>query len=379
MRPPPGPSSLTGGSSSAGPRFRPAATRFTHRGKQYEVMMLDWFSLRIVYESSWWNLPTTYETTRITYSARCRCYSKAPAWKCTRASQFYSMNLVRRHGVVFFLLQITLANHDESSIRSEITWTVALEIRSTTLFTLISSVDRMQGWIPPLAQSPKQLLPTLWILLPPCTSIVHVSFLSILERAVWTGFSSEFRCQYCLLDDIEHRCAQRRSHQSEIRSTLPSLVEMCQSIDETIEERSKARSLLREEHQETVLAGSPASALYWRGFYCHFCSEWNIQIQVRTVISFHLIVVSLFSRHFEEFFCTHAPLIENHFHKIMSAAEVNINDRNAIAAALLEVSIERRWRCETSSFFSPRNCSISKMICTRYTLGHVFSFLHGIC
>ncbi|CAF1397090.1 unnamed protein product [Adineta steineri] len=41
-------------------------------------------------------------------------------------------------------------------------------------------------------------------------------------------------------------------------------------------------------------------------------------------------------KHFEEFFCTHAPLIENHFQKIMTAAEVNINERNSIAAALLD-------------------------------------------
>ena len=46
------------------------------------------------------------------------------------------------------------------------------------------------------------------------------------------------------------------------------------------------------------------------------------------------------NRHFEEFFCTHAPLIENHFQKIMAAAEANIHDRNAVAPALLEV----RWR-----------------------------------
>jgi hypothetical protein len=45
----------------------------------------------------------------------------------------------------------------------------------------------------------------------------------------------------------------------------------------------------------------------------------------------------IFHRHFEEFFCTHAPLIENHFQKIMIAAEVNINERNAVAAALLDV------------------------------------------
>ncbi|UJR31107.1 hypothetical protein I4U23_018615 [Adineta vaga] len=41
-------------------------------------------------------------------------------------------------------------------------------------------------------------------------------------------------------------------------------------------------------------------------------------------------------KHFEEFFCTHAPLIENHFQKIMAAAEANIHDRNAVAPALLE-------------------------------------------
>ncbi|CAF1037199.1 unnamed protein product [Adineta ricciae] len=41
-------------------------------------------------------------------------------------------------------------------------------------------------------------------------------------------------------------------------------------------------------------------------------------------------------KHFEEFFCTHAPLIENHFQKIMATAEANIHDRNAVAAALLE-------------------------------------------
>lgn len=41
-------------------------------------------------------------------------------------------------------------------------------------------------------------------------------------------------------------------------------------------------------------------------------------------------------KHFEEFFCTHAPLIEAHFQKIMTAAEANIGDRNAIAAALLD-------------------------------------------
>lgn len=49
----------------------------------------------------------------------------------------------------------------------------------------------------------------------------------------------------------------------------------------------------------------------------------------------------LSDRYFEEFFCTHAPLIENHFQKIMSAAEMNINDRNAVAAALLEVKNEQ--------------------------------------
>lgn len=41
-------------------------------------------------------------------------------------------------------------------------------------------------------------------------------------------------------------------------------------------------------------------------------------------------------KHFEEFFCTHAPLIENHFQKIMTVAEANINERNSIAAALLD-------------------------------------------
>ncbi|CAF3152067.1 unnamed protein product [Rotaria socialis] len=41
-------------------------------------------------------------------------------------------------------------------------------------------------------------------------------------------------------------------------------------------------------------------------------------------------------QHFEEFFCTHAPLIENHFHKIMAAAEANINERNTIAATMLD-------------------------------------------
>ncbi|CAF3848357.1 unnamed protein product, partial [Rotaria magnacalcarata] len=41
-------------------------------------------------------------------------------------------------------------------------------------------------------------------------------------------------------------------------------------------------------------------------------------------------------QHFEEFFCTHAPLIENHFHKIMATAEANINERNTIAATMLD-------------------------------------------
>jgi len=55
------------------------------------------------------------------------------------------------------------------------------------------------------------------------------------------------------------------------------------------------------------------------------------------LFSFFSSYFSFFHRHFEEFFCTHAPLIENHFQKIMTAAEVNINERNSIAAALLDV------------------------------------------
>lgn len=52
-------------------------------------------------------------------------------------------------------------------------------------------------------------------------------FLSILELAVSTGFSSEFRCQYRFVDHIQYRCSEWGSNQSEIRSTLPALVEMC--------------------------------------------------------------------------------------------------------------------------------------------------------
>ncbi|CAF1542113.1 unnamed protein product [Didymodactylos carnosus] len=40
--------------------------------------------------------------------------------------------------------------------------------------------------------------------------------------------------------------------------------------------------------------------------------------------------------HFEQFFCTHAPLIERHFYRIMVAAENNITDKNAFAPAVLE-------------------------------------------
>ncbi|CAF3585258.1 unnamed protein product [Rotaria sordida] len=58
-------------------------------------------------------------------------------------------------------------------------------------------------------------------------------------------------------------------------------------------------------------------------------------IGVAFIITFQQNELSKY-KHFEEFFCTHAPLIENHFHKIMTAAEVNINERNAIAAALLD-------------------------------------------
>ncbi len=50
-----------------------------------------------------------------------------------------------------------------------------------------------------------------------------------------------------------------------------------------------------------------------------------------------LFLLFFLHRHFEEFFCTHAPLIENHFQKIMTAAEMNINERNSVAATLLDV------------------------------------------
>ncbi|CAF3047616.1 unnamed protein product [Rotaria sp. Silwood2] len=58
-------------------------------------------------------------------------------------------------------------------------------------------------------------------------------------------------------------------------------------------------------------------------------------IGVAFIITFQPNELSKY-KHFEEFFCTHAPLIENHFQKIMTAAEVNINERNSIAAALLD-------------------------------------------
>ncbi len=73
------------------------------------------------------------------------------------------------------------------------------------------------------------------------------------------------------------------------------------------------------------------------------------------------------NRHFEEFFCTHAPLIENHFQKIMIAAEVNINERNSIAAALLDVG---KYLLNIFIFiinFIFRNYSVLKMIFTHYT------------
>ncbi|CAF1466136.1 unnamed protein product [Rotaria sp. Silwood1] len=58
-------------------------------------------------------------------------------------------------------------------------------------------------------------------------------------------------------------------------------------------------------------------------------------IGVAFIITFQTNELSKY-KHFEEFFCTHAPLIENHFQKIMTAAEININERNSIAAALLD-------------------------------------------
>jgi hypothetical protein len=58
----------------------------------------------------------------------------------------------------------------------------------------------------------------------------------------------------------------------------------------------------------------------------------------RNIVSIRYDVLDRICRHFEEFFCSHAPLIENHFQKIMNAAETNMNERNAIAAALLDVN-----------------------------------------
>ena len=84
------------------------------------------------------------------------------------------------------------------------------------------------------------------------------------------------------------------------------------------------------------------------------------------------------NRHFEEFFCTHAPLIENHFQKIMAAAEANIHDRNAVAPALLEVRSQNDvFQCFVSS--SSRNYSFFEMIFTRYTHVLVYFIQHGIC
>lgn len=90
-----------------------------------------------------------------------------------------------------------------------------------------------------------------------------------------------------------------------------------------------------------VLVRSTTSSMHWRSIYHQFCSEWNSKIQVNRNWFFNFDSNEIsFHRYFEEFFCTHAPLIETHFQKIMNAAEAHINDRNSVAAALLDVRMK---------------------------------------
>lgn len=121
------------------------------------------------------------------------------------------------------------------------------------------------------------------------------------------------------------------------------MVKMCQSNDETAEETS--RNSFFYEYSNIIiivlsfsLAEGIADALVLRS------SLLLIRMKQQNTSSLKIFdrikrkkSETFRFRHFEEFFCTHAPLIEAHFQKIMSAAEANIGDRNAIAAALLDV------------------------------------------
>jgi len=113
----------------------------------------------------------------------------------------------------------------------------------------------------------------------------------------------------------------------------------------------------------------------------HFNKMKCLNISMNIYLNFfsYLFLFFLSHSHFEEFFCTHAPLIESHFQKIMTAAEVNINERNSIAAALLDVwkNFNQKNFDNFGSFFF-RNYSILKMIFIHYIHVLVFNSRHGI-
>ena len=90
-------------------------------------------------------------------------------------------------------------------------------------------------------------------------------------------------------------------------------------------------------------------------------------------------LVSSLLRHFEEFFGTHAPLIENHLQKIMNAAETNINQRDTIAATLLDVGQQRiTFDRHSLPLVISRDYSGSKTTCTRCIRVPAFNFPPGI-
>lgn len=307
-----------------------------------------WFNLLC----SWWDIPMIHALMRITSSERRHWYSKALAWKFTRASEIPLQR--ETHFPYKLFLQITVATHDEPNLCYQTARTVIIEIEfSDSLFPCHSQIRWCCQYVVHLWARNSTRVCRQFICLITAQSIMYSS-LQQCEFILWlilvssnaSVASSTISSIDLLGEDLTNqrfgrlyrrwlKCANRTMKQN-LRQVRRKPHWTC------------LHNRIRSIHCSLVGDIVDVSVSH---LLLHFLRMIRRNTSTRwfTFARFIFLVFSI-RRHFEEFFCTHAPLIENHFQKIMNAAETNINERNSIAAALLDVG--KNMHSATSLVFS---------------------------